>query len=48
MNLRAYARFSEDSLRRNRAITPGNRLLKRAAEKSVRQPFRLTPPAGGS
>ena len=41
MGLRDYARFSEWCLRSNPAITPGNCMVKRAAEKMIKAPFRL-------
>jgi hypothetical protein len=43
MGLRDYARFSERCLRSNPAITPENCLVKRAAEKTMKTPFRLAP-----
>ncbi len=41
MGLRDYARFSEQCLRSNPAITPENCMTKRAAEKMMKAPFRL-------
>jgi hypothetical protein len=43
MGLRDYARFSERCLMSNPAITPENCLVKRAAEKTMKTPFRLKP-----
>jgi hypothetical protein len=43
MGLRDYARFSERCLLSNPAITPENCLVKSAAEKTMRTPFRLKP-----
>jgi len=46
MGWRDYARFSERCLRSNPAITPENCLEKRAAEKTMKTPFRLAPGLG--
>jgi hypothetical protein len=41
MGMRDNVRFSEHCLRSNPAITPENCMVKRAAEKTIKTPFRL-------